>query len=352
MPILAILLVPMIAAVGVSVDYTSAVSTRSSMQDALDSAALAITTLPTGTSNADRQVKLQDAFKANQGQGTATLDSFTLATDGTVSINVSARYAMPTDFMQIARVTNVQIGVVSAVRKTPALVQATFKIDKVSGYWGKTMTLFGTSLVDNSTQTLMTITYVFKKFTATVTINKKNYNVDEQKGWGTTTISTKNGSTSTKVEDQVCTPSVIPNLNNLPAGAITTVSVEPNTKTNVYFLINCVRTVYPVNGAGAAIDVSQMDALYLQMDVPSGSPKVLKSNDPATSNRLYIDDVEVLSGKTVDIFTVVPCGQASKQAWEDGGSAVPAPVVNADFFYTVTGKCAYTQRASETMLTQ
>ncbi len=115
--------------------------------------------------------------------------------------------------------------------------------------------------------------------------------------------------------------------------------------------------MYPANGAGAVVDVSQMSSLYLEMDVPSGNPKTLKSNDPATSNRLYIGTSatnmpEVPTGQIVDIFTAVPCGQTAYQAWEDGGNAVPAPVSNADFFYTVAGKCDFDQRPSETVLTQ
>ncbi|WP_244554896.1 hypothetical protein [Mesorhizobium prunaredense] len=103
------------------------------MQNALDAATLSITTLPTSTSLADRQVKLQESFAANSGQGTAKLDGFVAAADGAASINASVSFAMPTNFMQIARVDTVQIGVASAVRKRPTLVQTTFKVQKVSG---------------------------------------------------------------------------------------------------------------------------------------------------------------------------------------------------------------------------
>ncbi|TJV56457.1 MAG: hypothetical protein E5Y18_04935, partial [Mesorhizobium sp.] len=124
------------------------------------------------------------------------------------------------------------------------------------------------------------------------------------------------------------------------------------TSGNKKYLTTCTNTMYPANGAGAVIDVSLMDVLYLQMDVPSAQTPKLKSNDANTSNRLYIDGVEVANGKLVDIFTAVPCGQPSQQAWEDGGNPVPAPVSNADFFYTVTGKCDFNQRPSQTVLTQ
>jgi len=338
MPVFVLALVPLLLAVGFSVDYTSAVQTRSNMQNALDAAILSITTLPTTTALADRQAAMQNSYAANGGDGTATLTSFTVASDGTASAKATASYPMPTNFMSIAAIKTVQVSVASGVNKTPALVQTTFKVTKVSGYWNKTMTLYGTKFGSTATNPLMTISYTYNGF-------------GDPKGYGTSVVSTINGSTVTKVQQQVCTTATVKNFNNLPTGAITQTSGSKK------YVTTCADTFYPANGSGAVIDVSQMDQLYLQMDVPSGNPKTLKSNDPATSNRLYVGTSstnmpEVATGQTVDIFTAVPCGQTGYQAWEDGGNAVPADVSNADFFYTVQGKCDYNQRPSETVMTQ
>jgi Flp pilus assembly protein TadG len=338
MPMMVLMTIPLVTAIGFSVDYTSAVTTRGDMQNALDAAIISITTLPTTTSLADRQTALQQAYAANAGQGTATLTSVNVDSFGTATFSANASYPMPTDFMQIARINTVQIGVGSSVRKTPALVQTTFKVTKVSGYWGKTMILWGTKFGDTKPQKLMTISYSYNGY-------------GDPKGYGTTTVSTVNGSTSTVVQKQVCTTSTVKNFNNLPSGAITQTSGSKK------YVTTCADTFYPANSAGAVVDVSQMDQLYLEMDVPSGNPSVLKSNDPSTSNRLYIGTSqtnmpEVATGQTVNIFTAVPCGTTGYQAWEDGGNAVPADVSNADFFYTVQGKCDYNQRPSETVLTQ
>ncbi|RRH90171.1 hypothetical protein EH240_33275 [Mesorhizobium tamadayense] len=338
MPIMVMLTIPLLLAVGFSVDYTSAVTTRSNMQNALDAAILSITTMETTTSKADRQIALQQAYVANSGQGTATLKSVDVAADGSATFSATAAYPMPTNFMQIARINSVDVGVGSSVRKTPSLTQADFKVTKVSGYWNKTMTLYGTKFGDTAAKPLMTISYAYNGY-------------GDPKGYGTTTVSTINGSTTTVVQKQVCTTSTVKNFNNLPTGAITQTSGSKN------YVTTCADTFYPANSAGAVIDVSQMDQLYLEMDVPSGNPKVLKSNDPTTSNRLYIgasqtDMPEVATGQKVDIFTSVPCGQTGYQAWEDGGNPVPANVSNADFFYTVQGKCAFNQRQSKTVMTQ
>ena len=354
MPMMALLTIPLLAAVGFSVDYTSAVTTRSDMQNALDAAIISITTMPITTSLSDRQAALQQAYAANDGQGAATLVSVNVDTFGTATFKASATFPMPTNFMQIARINTVQVGVGSAVRKTPALVQTTFQVTKVSGYWNKSMYLYGTQFGQANALSLMRVDYTYNGYTYGT--NK----VGEPKGYGTTTVYTINGSTQTKVQQQVCTTTGQTSaFKNPPTGSI------PGTATSsgktIYFNTTCANTFYPANGAGAVIDVSQMDKLYLEMDVPSaasrGQPTKLQSNDQATSNRLYLGTTptnmaEVATGLIVDIFTAVPCGQLSYQAWEDGGNDVPADVSNADFFYNVMGKCDYNQRPSNTVLTQ
>lgn len=356
MPMMVLMTIPLVTAIGFSVDYTSAVTTRSDMQSALDSAIISITTLPTTTTLADRQTALQQAYAANSGQGAATLTSVNVAADGSASFTATASYPMPTSFMQIARINSVQVGVNSAVRKTPALVQTTFQVTKVSGYWNKSMYLYGTKFGQTNSASLMRIDYAYNGYQYSYKSGNTTYKVGEPKGYGTTTVYTVNGSTQTKVQQQVCTTTGQTSaFTNPPAGSIPGTATS-NGKT-IYFNTSCANTFFPANSAGAVIDVSQMDQLYLEMDVPSGNPSVLKSNDSSTSNRLYMgvsqtDMPEVATGQTVNIFTAVPCGQTSYQAWEDGGNAVPAPVSNADFFYNVQGKCDYNQRPSDTVLTQ
>ncbi|ESX80413.1 pilus assembly protein [Mesorhizobium sp. M0027] len=348
-PMLAILLMPMVAALGFSIDYTSAVSTRASMQNALDAASLSITTLETTTTLADRQVKLQEAYLANGGQGTAKLDSFVVATDGAASIKASAGFAMPTSFMQIVKINTVQVGVASAVRKRPALIEATFKIDKVSGWWDKTMTLYGTKFGDTNANKLMKIVYVHNKF-------------GDPKGYGTTSAYTINGTTETLVQKQVCTTITVNSFYGLP----TTTIVQTDSNGRKY-ATTCVNT-----GAGAVVNVTDMDNLYLEMKIPnpnpgldfrfgpglgggylqSGTKETLRSDDKATSDRLFIDKIKTPANTIVDIFTAVPCGITGSQAWEDGGSLTNNTVGDADFSYFVTGKCAFNKRPSETVLTQ
>ncbi|RUT86791.1 hypothetical protein EOD23_37095, partial [Mesorhizobium sp. USDA-HM6] len=94
MPVVVLVMMSLLVAVGFSVDYTSAVTTRSNMQSALDAAVLSITTMPTTTTKADREIALQQAYVANSGLGTATLTSVDVAADGTASFKAAAAYPM------------------------------------------------------------------------------------------------------------------------------------------------------------------------------------------------------------------------------------------------------------------
>ncbi|RWQ14907.1 TadE/TadG family type IV pilus assembly protein [Mesorhizobium sp.] len=333
-PILVLAMIPLITAIGFSVDYTSGVQTRSTEQAALDAAILSITTMDTASTKPQRQLVLQDTYRENGGQGTATLNSFDVSANGTATAQASASFAMKTVFMQIASIPTVAIGVTSAVNKAPALVEATFKVTGVSGYWNKTMTLYGTMFGAKEGKPLMTIDYKYGGGT-------------DPKGYGTTTVSKIDSlGVATVAQTQVC------KVGKKAPDGVTLNTDQFGTK---YY---CVDTMAAGNTAGASIDVSQMAGLYLQMNVPSGNPQNLYSNDPATSNRLYsstskdIPPAEMATGQIVDIFGLVPCGSTAYQAWEDGGNKVPAPVSNADFFYNVTGKCDFNKRPNNTRLTQ
>ncbi|CAN7228884.1 TadE/TadG family type IV pilus assembly protein [Mesorhizobium sp. LjRoot246] len=380
-PILILTMIPLVTAIGFSVDYTSAVQTRSDMQAALDAAILSITTMDTASTLPQRQVALQNSFAANGAPvgAAATLNSFdsTTAGDGTAVAQASASYAMPTVFMQIARITTVPVAVTSSVRKTPALVAATFNVDHVSGYWNKTMTLYGLPFGSTSTTpatAMMKANYTYKPYSYSYTGGGgKTYTAGEPKGYGTTTISTVSGTTETVVQSQVCTTVGSTTDFTPTAGVYRSTAVAKSGKTNgstIYFKTTCATTNSDGNSSGAEINVSTMDHLYLQMDVPSGPVNPLRSDYADTSNRLYLGagystaaqkaldpskylPVEVDSNTDVDIFKAVPCGETSDQAWEDGGNNPPLPdVTNADFFYSVMGRCAFNRRPSDSLLTQ
>ena len=111
--IFAIACIPLMAAMGVAVDYTRAAQTSSEMQDALDAASLALSrqsNLSTMTS-AQIQKFAEDYFNANFSNSELqdlTLKASYTATGPSVTISASAK--LPTDFMGIIGTQSVGIG--------------------------------------------------------------------------------------------------------------------------------------------------------------------------------------------------------------------------------------------------
>jgi Flp pilus assembly protein TadG len=335
-PAMVIVLVPLLAAVGMVSDYSLGVSEKISMQNALDAASLSSMTLSKDLTKGERQAKLQAAYAANGGKGAATLLDYLVSSDGTATLSASASYAMPTNFMGMAGIDTVEIDVAAAARKNPALIEATFKIKKVSGWWDKTMTLYGVKFGETEAKPLMTIAY--------------QHLSGGDKGYGTTTVSTPNEDGTFKVvQKQECVDTTDSNWTYMDSGK----------------KVKCTLTIG--DGTGAPVDVSTMNQLYLEMKIPNPNPgltgknkslpggtkETLQSNNADTSNYLYIGGKQSPAKKAVDIFSAVPCNETSTQAWEDGGTTPPSSDVNqADFFYDVTGKCDFSQRPSEVALTR
>lgn len=343
--VMALSAVPLLLGAGMMVDYSMATNNRVSMQNALDAATLSVLSLPENASEDDRQTKLQDVYAAGGGFGAATLKTFNIDNLGAASASASATFDVPTSLMKLASIENVKVTVAAAASKPPQLVEANFKLDTVSGHWNKTMYLFGkryTAGKNDADEKLMQIDYTYNNF-------------GDPKGYGTTTAyevtydPVLKQETKTKVQEEICTTKKV---NKWSAPSTTKVIQQTDTKSGQKYESTCPVKFYGGDSNGAVIDVSAMNTLYLRMDITSGNKATLRSDDPKTSDHLLIDGKNVKKNTQVDIFSAVPCGQQSSQAWEDGGSEVPGPLEKADFFYKVTGKCDYSQKTAGIRLTK
>ncbi len=111
--IFAIACIPVIAAMGVAVDYTRAAQTGSEMQDALDAASLSLSRRPDLSDMTAAQLRqfASDYFGANFSN--SELTGLTLNASYTPtgpSVTVSAAASLPTNFMGIIGTKNVPIG--------------------------------------------------------------------------------------------------------------------------------------------------------------------------------------------------------------------------------------------------
>lgn len=341
--VMALSAVPLLLGAGMVLDYSMATNNRAAMQNALDAATLAILSMPGTSTEAERGVKLQQVYQAGGGLGTTSLKTFTINHIGAASATTDASYDVPTTLMKLASINKVALTVNAGASKPPQLTEANFTLDTVSGHWNKTMYLFGkrySAGVNDADEKLMQIDYTYNNF-------------GDPKGYGTTTAyevkydPVKKQEVKTKVQEEVCTTKKVTKWS-----APSTTKVIRQTSGSNMWESTCVVKYYGGDEKGAVIDVAQMNSLYLRMDITSGSKKTLRSDDPTTSDHLFIGENNVKKNTKVDIFSAVPCGQQSSQAWEDGGSAVPGPLAAADFFYKVTGKCDYSQKTNGMRLTQ
>lgn len=338
--VMALSAVPLLLGAGMAVDYSRATNHRATMQSSLDAATLAVLSLPKTSTQAERTSKLQTVYAASGGKGDAALVSMDINNVGAASASATATYSAPTSLMKMATIDHVTVRVKAAASKPPQLTEAKFTLDTASGYWSKAMYLYGKQYGAKDTdadEKLMQIDYTY---------NGKG----GPKGYGTTTAYTvtkdaKGKEVKTKVQEEVCTTT---NPTKFTTGY--TGKIIQETSGSTKYETKCVTTFFG-GATGAAIDVSKMNNLYLQMYV-NDTKKTYRSDDTTTSEYLYLDGVEVKKNQKVDIFSAVPCGQVSNQAWEDGGNALPAPVNNADFYYKVTGKCDYSQKTTGIRLTQ
>jgi len=338
--VMALSAVPLLLGAGMAVDYSRATNNRALMQASLDAATLAVLSLAETSTQAERTAKLQQVYAAGGGLGTATLVTFNIDNLGAATASATASYNAPTSLMKLAAINHVAIGVNAAASKPPQLTEAKFTLDTASGYWSKAMYLYGKQYGAKDTdpdEKLMQIDYTYSKGGG-------------PKGYGTTTAYTvkkdsKGNEVKTKVQEEVCTTNTVTKFTTGYTGKII-----QETSGSTKYETKCTTTFFG-GTTGAVIDVSKMNSLYLQMYVKDTN-KTFKSDDTTTSEHLYLDGVEVKKNQKVDIFSAVPCGQESSQAWEDGGNALPAPVSNADFYYKVTGKCDYSQKTTGLRLTK
>ncbi len=295
-------------AVGMAVDYNLAANERSEMQNALDAAAFAALMLPDTATKADRQTTLQQVYETNGGDGAATIDG-DLFTDTTgAALKVRSSHEVPTIFMAIAGTESIKVSAKSSVKKPVKLKTTRFKLSKVTGAWDKIVTLMGRPVGAVAYQPLLRMTYV---------------------------------------------------LTSLSGGSVTTMSkLDAQGKWIDFYKTTCTKSSSCTNkvlsGDGTAeVDVSGMDDIYMQMDISAKVGAVywsfkekiryLYSNDPNTSDQMFVAGKQTPKGTKVDMMAAVGCtGKWIEQRWEDGGGWDGAvnPWEGTDFRYEVIGGCS------------
>jgi hypothetical protein len=123
-------------------------------------------------------------------------------------------------------------------------------------------------------------------------------------------------------------------------------SSTPEEIANVHYAVSAAKPpskgTIKANPSGV-VDLGDYEKAYMEMTIGptayefdkwcAGCPTVLRSDDPATSDRFTIDGKTVAKGTVLNIFDFAKCDETSNQAWEDGGGGLP------DISYKLTGYC-------------
>lgn len=303
--IAAMMTLPLMLAVGMAVDYSAATTGRAEMQNALDAGAFAALALPVTATVDECLTALQGAYTANGGLGTATINGDLLESSLGASLKVTASYDMPMAFMGIVGQKTTKLSATSSVSKPIKLTQASFKLDGVTGAWDKTVMLMGRSSPTGTYQPLMKMTYVAKNIG----------------GWGDTVLSVPNSSGAWIEKSKI---------------ACTSKSA-------------CTKSP----SSDGVVEMANMDDIYLQMDISAKVGKIywwfkdpvvyLKSNDPLTSDQMFVEGKQTPKGTKVNMIQAIGCNETwIKHRWEDGGGweGAISQWEGTDFRYQAKGACS------------
>jgi Flp pilus assembly protein TadG len=310
-----------VGVIGAAVDYNNSVQARTKMQTALDAAVL---NAMQQSAPGQRIVQARQAFEANLSSLPVTnvRAEFTNNANGTLT-GAAAASASNSIMRVLGPVTDVHARSTAAVRQTIVSTPATVTINvtNAKGWYWKRMTLW--ARVQGAASDTLLATYVYQPTNLYLP------------GSGTTsgpfgtpiTLGTNYLYAYFKMEvsPDGCAPGFAPQD--------PTAMQNPNAPSwNPY-------TCLPVGGSVQKTAV----------------PYTFATNDPATSNHLFVNGQMLPQGRVATIFDLTACGQTWRHSWEDTRAYDPWSLDNMaawqsqDIFFDVTaGPCTTNTALSTT----
>jgi Flp pilus assembly protein TadG len=137
--IFAIALVPVIMAFGVVIDYGRQMNAAAKIQNAVDAAALALSKLPTTTTQSVLNTKAQQYFSANFNDSEVTLGALTV-TPGDSTLSLSVTGTLATRVMTIANLTTMPLAANATVKWGSSKLEVALALDNtLSMSWSNKM---------------------------------------------------------------------------------------------------------------------------------------------------------------------------------------------------------------------
>jgi Flp pilus assembly protein TadG len=284
----ALLAVPLTISAGVAVDLSSAYLQRTNLQEIADGAALAGGKVFDGTNLAAAQAEAVNFITA---YSTTTPASLTYTMTGTSDrvFKVTLNGAVPTSLMRLGNVNSVDVGVSSQATAPAKPTVVTLTPTQAQGYYYKVVTVRVVRPGATAETVLGTVTY--------------QPTTHNNSGQGTMTV-TPTGS--------------------ITLGDYTKLVLQMDIKND-----GCpLKMVASVSSKNAVSCSNTNQASSNKYDLS------LRTDDPTTSNYLFVNGTELPQGVIIPIENYFGCQAPQKHAWEDGGGWT-----TQDIFYTISSTC-------------
>lgn len=297
----AVVLPVFLVAAGSAVDFGVARSERTNLQDIADGAVLAGGGVFDGTNFSTAKAMAEKFIKA---QSTGATDEETSqnasSEDGKLGVlrykisavdktlTVAMTETVPTTLMKIAAINSVNVGVTASALSPMKPEKITFTPTKAQGWYFKKISILVLRKGATTEELLGTVTY--QPTTQT------------------------DGGQGTYVAK--------------PAGVI-----DLGKYTNLALRMDIKNDGCDV-GYKATVKNSAVTCNKSTKSADQSYNSVLRTDDPATSNHLFVDGKQVPLGVKASLEKYFGCTQKQEHAWEDGGGWD-----RQDFFYTVTATC-------------
>ena len=196
--IFALLLIPIILAVGAAIDYSRAAQRKVAFQSALDATALALGLMPVDASQADIQTKAAEVFDANYA-GTGTWGANIVASKTGSSVDLSLVGNIDTFFMGLVNIHTLDLNVSSAVLIGGGTIEVAMVLDNsgsMSGSKLAALKIAATGLVDTMYDGLPSnttdLSFALTPFAAFVDIGEGHANEPWMDRFGQSSIHNEN----------------------------------------------------------------------------------------------------------------------------------------------------------------
>lgn len=284
----ALLAVPMTLTAGVAVDYSTAYLQKDNLQQIADGAALAGGKIFDGTNLAAAQA---EATKFITAYASTTPANLTYTMTGTTDrvFQVTLNGAVPTTLMRIGNVNSVNVAVTSQATAPAKPTLVTLTPTQAQGWYYK----------------VVTVRVVRPNTTNEVVLGTVTYQPTSHNGVGTGTMTVSPTGT-------------------IALGDYSKLVLQMDIKDDGCPL-KYVATITSKNGVTCSSTSKSSSAKY---------DLTLRTDDPTTSNYLFVNGVELPQGVIMPIENYFGCQAPQNHAWEDGGGWA-----TQDIFYTISSTC-------------